>query len=181
MSHLSPGSLRHPDTRKKTNINHFILTKMEMTEWCLQSCERVEQPECGLHEPQVWGGSAHSRKLVGPVECLQKHIRCTLTFVRPTDTHYKCMHKCYTHDIDKIKQKTYCFRKSSKLLTKKNYMPTTPVQKNLFMTFQKCKAYLCYILIDKQMLEKVFCSKIAPSFRQGTSSQYQYCYLDLVI
>ena len=35
--------------------------------------------------------------------------------------------------------------------------------KTLFWNFQKCKADLCYILIDKQMLEKVFCSNIAPS------------------
>ena len=28
----------------------------------------------------------------------------------------------------------------------------TPVHKNLFLDFQKCRAVLCYILIDKQML-----------------------------
>ena len=35
--------------------------------------------------------------------------------------------------------------------------------KTFFWKFQKCRVVLCYILIDKQMLEKVFCSNITPS------------------
>ena len=35
--------------------------------------------------------------------------------------------------------------------------------KTFFLNFQKSRAVLCYILIDRQMLEKVFCSNIAPS------------------
>ena len=39
-----------------------------------------------------------------------------------------------------------------------------PVHTTLFFwNFQKCKADLCYILIDKHMLKKVFCSNTAPS------------------
>ena len=34
--------------------------------------------------------------------------------------------------------------------------------RNIFWNFQKCQADLCYILINKQMLEKVFCLNIAP-------------------
>ena len=36
--------------------------------------------------------------------------------------------------------------------------------KTFFWNFQKCRAVLCYILIDKQMLHQSFCSNIAPSF-----------------
>ena len=32
-----------------------------------------------------------------------------------------------------------------------------------------CIIYLCYILIDKQVLEKVFCSNIAPSLSSGNN------------
>ena len=39
--------------------------------------------------------------------------------------------------------------------------------KTFFWNFQKCKTDLCYIMIDKQMLEKVFCSNIAPSLSSG--------------
>ena len=35
--------------------------------------------------------------------------------------------------------------------------------KTFFWNFQSIRADLCYILINKQMLEKVFCSNIAPS------------------
>ena len=38
---------------------------------------------------------------------------------------------------------------------------TRPVHKNLFLEFPKMQE-LCYILIEKQILEKVFCSNIAP-------------------
>ena len=38
-----------------------------------------------------------------------------------------------------------------------------PVHKNLFFEITKCQAVLCKILIDKQILDKVFCSNVVPS------------------
>ena len=34
------------------------------------------------------------------------------------------------------------------------------IKKNMIWNFQKCPAVLCYILIDKQMLERVFCLNV---------------------
>ena len=49
--------------------------------------------------------------------------------------------------------------------------------KTINWNFQKCKADLCYILIDKQMLEKVFCSNIAPSLSSGNHLFYKAEYM----
>ena len=49
--------------------------------------------------------------------------------------------------------------------------------KTFFWNFQKCKEDLCYILIDKQMLEKAFCSNIAPSLSSGTHLFYKAEYM----
>ena len=57
------------------------------------------------------------------------------------------------------------------------YMNIRPVHKNLFWNFQKCKADLCYLLIDKQMLEKVFCSNIAPSLSSRDHLFYKAEYM----
>ena len=42
-----------------------------------------------------------------------------------------------------------------------------------FWNFQKCKADLCYILIDKQVLEKAFYSNIAPSLSSRKNLFYK--------
>ena len=49
--------------------------------------------------------------------------------------------------------------------------------KTFFWNFQKCEADLCSILIDKQMLEKVFCSNIAPSLSSGNHLFYKAEYM----
>lgn len=36
-----------------------------------------------------------------------------------------------------------------------------PLHKKIFFNFQKCRAVLCDISIDKQLSEKAFCSNIA--------------------
>ena len=48
--------------------------------------------------------------------------------------------------------------------------------KTFVWNFQKCKVDLCYILIDKQMLEMVFCSNITPSLssRDHLFNQAEY-------
>ena len=45
--------------------------------------------------------------------------------------------------------------------------------KTFFWNFQKCRAVLCYILIDKQMLHQVFCSNFAPSLSSGNHLFYK--------
>ena len=52
-----------------------------------------------------------------------------------------------------------------------------PVHKTSVWNFQKCKADLCYILIDKQMLENVFCSNIALSLSSGNHLFYKAEYM----
>ena len=49
--------------------------------------------------------------------------------------------------------------------------------KIFFWNFQKCRAVLCYIFIDKQMLEKVFCSNISPSLSSGNQLFYKVKYM----
>ena len=49
--------------------------------------------------------------------------------------------------------------------------------KTFFWNFQNIQAVLCYILIDKQMLEKAFCSNIAPSLSSGTHLFYKAEYM----
>ena len=49
--------------------------------------------------------------------------------------------------------------------------------KTYFWNFQNIRAVLCYILIDKQMLEKAFCSNIAPSLSSGTHLFYKAEYM----
>ena len=49
--------------------------------------------------------------------------------------------------------------------------------KTLFRNFQKCRAILFDILIDKQILEKVFCSNIAPSLSSGNHLFYKAEYM----
>ena len=51
------------------------------------------------------------------------------------------------------------------------------VHKNLVWNFQKSRADFCYILINKQMLEKVFCSNIAPSLSSGNHLFYKAEYM----
>ena len=41
--------------------------------------------------------------------------------------------------------------------------------KTFFWNFQTFLAVLCYFLIDKQMLENVICSNVAPSLYSGTT------------
>ena len=43
--------------------------------------------------------------------------------------------------------------------------------------FQKCQAVSCYILIDEQMLQKVFCLNIAPSLSSGNHPFYKTEYM----
>ena len=54
---------------------------------------------------------------------------------------------------------------------------TRPVLRNIFRNFQKCRAVLCYILINKQIFEKVFCSNIAPSLSSGNHLFYKAKYM----
>ena len=54
---------------------------------------------------------------------------------------------------------------------------TRPVHKNLYWNLQKCKAEICYILIDKQILERVFCSNIAPSLSSRNHIFYKAKYM----
>ena len=49
--------------------------------------------------------------------------------------------------------------------------------KTFFWNFQNIQAVLCYILIEKQMLEKAFCSNIAPSLSSGTHLFYKAEYM----
>ena len=49
--------------------------------------------------------------------------------------------------------------------------------KTFFWNFQNSRADLCYILIYKQMLEKVFCSNIAPSLSSGKHLFYKAEYM----
>ena len=56
-------------------------------------------------------------------------------------------------------------------------MGSRPLLTTFYWNFQKCKADLCYILIDKQMLEKVFCSNIAPSLSSGNHLFYKAEYM----
>ena len=49
--------------------------------------------------------------------------------------------------------------------------------KTFFWNFQNIRADLCYILIYKQMLEKVFCSNIAPSLSSGNHLFYKAEYM----
>ena len=49
--------------------------------------------------------------------------------------------------------------------------------KTFFRNFQSIPADLCYILIYKQMLEKVFCSNIAPSLSSGNHLFYKAEYM----
>ena len=49
--------------------------------------------------------------------------------------------------------------------------------KTFFWNFKNIRAVLCYILIDKQMLEKAFCSNIAPSLSSGTHLFYKAEYM----
>ena len=49
--------------------------------------------------------------------------------------------------------------------------------KTFFWNFQNIRAVLCYILIDKQMLEKAFCLNIAPSLSSGTHLFYKTEYM----
>ena len=49
--------------------------------------------------------------------------------------------------------------------------------KTFFWNFQSIPADLCYILIYKQMLEKAFCSNIAPSLSSGNHLFYKAEYM----
>ena len=49
--------------------------------------------------------------------------------------------------------------------------------KTFFRNFQNIRAVLCYILIDKRMLEKAFCSNIAPSLSSGNHLFYRVEYM----
>ena len=49
--------------------------------------------------------------------------------------------------------------------------------KTFFWNFQSIQADLCYILIYKQMLEKTFCSNIAPSLSSGNHLFYKAEYM----
>ena len=49
--------------------------------------------------------------------------------------------------------------------------------KFFFWNFQKTRAVLCYILIDKQMLDMAFCSNIAPSLSSGNHLFYKAEYM----
>ena len=49
--------------------------------------------------------------------------------------------------------------------------------KTFFWNFQSIRADLCYILIYKQMLEKAFCSNIAPSLSSGSHLFYKAKYM----
>ena len=49
--------------------------------------------------------------------------------------------------------------------------------KTFFWNFQSIQADLCYILIYKQMLEKAFCSNIAPSLSSGNHLLYKAEYM----
>ena len=49
--------------------------------------------------------------------------------------------------------------------------------KTFFWNFQNIRADLCYILIFKQMLEKVFCSNIAPSLSSTDHLFYKAEYM----
>ena len=49
--------------------------------------------------------------------------------------------------------------------------------KTFFWNFQSILADFCYILIYKQMLEKVFCSNIAPSLSSGNHLFYKAEYM----
>ena len=55
--------------------------------------------------------------------------------------------------------------------------PLDRFTKAFFWNFQNVRAVLCYILIDKQMLEKVFCSNIAPSLSSGNHLFYKAEYM----
>ena len=49
--------------------------------------------------------------------------------------------------------------------------------KTFFWNFQSIRADLCYILMYKQMLEKAFCSNIAPSLSSGNHLFYKAEYM----
>ena len=57
------------------------------------------------------------------------------------------------------------------------YIHQTGSQKPFFWNFQSIRADLCYILIYKQMLEKAFCSNIAPSLSSGNHLFYKAEYM----
>ena len=50
-------------------------------------------------------------------------------------------------------------------------------RKTFFWNFQSIPADLCYILIYKPMLEKVFCSNVAPSLSSGNHLFYKAEYM----
>ena len=63
------------------------------------------------------------------------------------------------------------------LLKKKTNCTLDRFTKTFFWNFQSIQADLCYILIYKQMLEKAFCSNIAPSLSSGNHLFYKAEYM----
>ena len=59
----------------------------------------------------------------------------------------------------------------------KSCWPLDQFTKTFFWNFQSIQADLCYILIYKQMLEKTFCSNIAPSLSSGNHLFYKAEYM----
>ena len=58
-----------------------------------------------------------------------------------------------------------------------DWCPLDRFTKTFFWNFQSIPADLCYILIYKQMLEKAFCSNIAPSLSSGNHLFYKAEYM----
>ena len=63
------------------------------------------------------------------------------------------------------------------ILKVNNRWPVDRFTKTFFWNFQKCRAVLCYILINKQILHWVFCSNIAPSLSSGNHLFYKAEYM----
>ena len=51
------------------------------------------------------------------------------------------------------------------------------IKKTFVWIFQKCRAVLCYILINKQMFKKVFCSNVHHRIESGAITMFRGGYI----
>ena len=108
--------------------------------------------------------------ILNPLKYFAEHYRKIDTFEK-CDTY--CMGKHYW---------TRCFQpiiiniNNSEIVIIIN-VHTRPVHKNIFLNFQKYRAVLCCIVINKQLLEKVVCSNIANSLSSGNHLFYKAEYM----
>ena len=150
------------------NINLEMKWIWRMRILTLSKCKQIIVMMIGA--VMRWSGDPHQTVSLHISKCLHCLLTRTLHYALVQNLHYAL-------PLSRLHFRLHIVASSLHTCHLSRSCALDRFTKTFFWNFQSIPADLCYILIYKPMLEKVFCSNVAPSLSSGNHLFYKAEYM----